>query len=193
MSKYRALNTRSKLLWWNSRLISERFYGLELLLLKSGGSFQINVLHDLSFSRKSQTDLCGHSQRGSASYSCSYSYIHTWELHSMNTLCDCRPLSCSALLMGPNKKKWSRHGALAAQWMSNSSLVNTLLLLYHCCHFQCSYFIYCNSLQLLCSWFLWCVLSHLHLPLNYLRYSAECRSMKCALPLMFQHKSEPAF
>lgn len=56
------------------------------------------------FSRKSQTDLCVLLQRGSPSYSCSYSYIHTRERHSANTLSYCRPPRSSAGQMAPNQK-----------------------------------------------------------------------------------------
>lgn len=85
----------------------------------------------------------------------------------------------------PKSKECRRHGALAARWMSSSSsgsgLMNTppLLSLFgvpgYCVvtialiFFQGSHFIYCNSLQLLRSWFLWCVHSHTRY------WNIECR------------------
>ena len=76
----------------------------------------------------------------------------------------------------PKSKECRRHGALAARWMSSSGsssgLMNmpSLLSLFgvaeYCVvtialiFFQGSYFIYCNSSQLLRLWFLWCIHSH---------------------------------
>lgn len=73
-------------------------YCLFLLVLRE------HIYLTLYFSRKSQTDLCVLPQRGSPSYSCSYSYIHTRERHSANTLSYCRPPRSSAGQMAPNQK-----------------------------------------------------------------------------------------
>lgn len=84
------------------QLINNQFYSLEILLIPASSPWA--HLFDLYFSRKSQTDLCVLPQRGSPSYSCSYSYIHTRERHSANTLSYCRPPRSSAGQMAPNQK-----------------------------------------------------------------------------------------
>lgn len=75
---------------------------------------------------KVKTGLCVLSQQASLSYLCGYSSIHTWELHSRNTL----QLSATEQLCrtdGLESKERCHHGALAARWMSSSSsgLMNT--------------------------------------------------------------------
>lgn len=124
-------------------------------------------LSDLYFSSK--TNLCVFSQQGSPSYSCSYSYIFRWEM-----------LSISALSYGrlcrsdrPKSKECGRHSALAAQWMSSSSLMNMhpllslfgviqcyKILYYRCSHLLSNELFYYNSV-------FYCV-SFIYLSLKYL-------------------------
>lgn len=179
----------------NSRLNSKCFHGLEL---KPGGClwrFCAAHLFDLYFFQEKTNrplwsfsasfcfifmQLQSHSHVGAAQYEHALLMLATEQLCRTDV---------------PKSKECRHHGALAARWMSSSSsssgLMNTppLLSLFGVpeywvvtialIFFQGSYFIYCNSLQLLRSWFLWCV--HSHTPAIEIS-SVEFRLMKSPLP-----------